>query len=300
MGAVESAAVAASSASKLRFMPIPGAPFGVEVNGIAWGRPDAETVRLLTMALRRHLLILFRGQPSPSENELDEFFRGFGRLVLDTEDGSFHYKKHLDRTGPASELMKENRHNIHRSADNTGSTYYQPSEYGASELIWHTDQAHKPQLKLISCLEAMDFEPNAVPTQFRDMYTAYEMLPREWRSELEFRQLAFYDPRLPGPAEQPRLSDSQHPLFIQHPQTGRRSIFANDSVDRIIGLDRTDSDQWLARLFEHANLNAPHYTHHWTSGDLVIWDNIGLHHRRDAVPPNQRRHLRQHGGISET
>ncbi|HXC37872.1 MAG TPA: TauD/TfdA family dioxygenase, partial [Burkholderiales bacterium] len=123
MGAIETPA---SLSSQLRFMPIPGAPFGVEVNGIRWGRPDAETVRLLTMALRRHLLILFRGQPSPSEDELDEFFRGFGRLVLDTEDGKFHYKKHLDREGPASALMKENRHNIQRAADNTGSTYYQP------------------------------------------------------------------------------------------------------------------------------------------------------------------------------
>jgi taurine dioxygenase len=271
----------------------------VEVNGIAWVRPDPETVRLLTLALRRHLLILFRGQPSPSEPELDDFFRGFGRLVLDTTDGKFHYRKHLDQTGPASALMQENRHNIQRAADNTGSTYYQPSEYGASELVWHTDQAHKPQLKLISCLEAIDFEPNAVPTHFRDMYTAYEMLPRELRGELEFRQLAFYDPRLPGPEEQPRLADAMHPLFMPHPQTGRRALYSNDSVDRIIGMERPDSDRMLARLQQHTDCNAPMYTHHWHSGDLIIWDNIGLHHRRNAVPPNQRRRLRQHGGVAE-
>jgi taurine dioxygenase len=286
-------------AQQLRFTPIPGAPFGVEVNGIVWTRPDPETVRLLTIALRRHLLIVFRGQPSPSEAQLDDFLRGFGRLVLDTDDGKFHYRKHLDRTGPASELMKENRHNIQRAADNTGSTFYQPSEYGASELVWHTDQGHKPQLKLISVLEALDFEPGAVPTQFRDMYTAYEMLPRELRSELEHRQLAFYDPRLPGPDEQPRLSDAQHPLFIVHPHSGRRAIYANESVDRIIGLPREESDRMLATLRDHAERNAPLYTHHWRSGELIIWDNIGVHHRRDAVPPKQRRRLRQHGGVAE-
>lgn len=296
MGSVDSSV---SLASRLRITPIPGAPFGVEVNGIVWTRPDPETVRVLTMAMRRHMLILFRGQPSPSEAELDDFLRGFGRLVLDTEDGQYHYRKHLDKTGPASELMKENRHNIQRSEDNSGSTYYVPSEYGLSELVWHTDQAHKPQLKLISVLEAQDFEPGAVPTQFRDMYTAYEMLPREVRSEFEHRQLAFYDPRLPGPKEMPRLSDAQHPLFMQHPHTGRHSIYANESVDRIIGLPREESDRWLAWFNDHAAKNAPHFTHQWKTGDLVIWDNIGLHHKRDAIPPNQRRKLRQHGGVAE-
>src|SRR5438132_14223455 len=97
-----------SLASQLRFTPIPGAAFGVEVNGIVWTRPDPESVRLITIALRRHLLLLLRGQQSPSEAELDEFLRGFGRLTLETEDGQFHYRQHLDKTGPASELMKEN------------------------------------------------------------------------------------------------------------------------------------------------------------------------------------------------
>jgi taurine dioxygenase len=299
MGTSDAAVLQQGTAMQLRFNPLPGAPFGVEVKGVVWTRPDAETVRLLTLALRRHLLIVFRGQASPTEAELDDFLRGFGPLVLDTEDGKFHYKKHLDKTGPASELMKENRQNIQRAADNTGSTFYQPSEYGASELVWHTDQGHKPQLKLISVLEALDFEPGATPTQFRDMYTAYEMLPRALRSELEHRQLAFYDPRLPGPAELPRLSDSQHPLFIAHPQSNRRSLYANDSVDRIIGMPREASDRMLAILREHTDRNAPLYTHHWTSGELIIWDNIGIHHRRDAVPPKQRRRLRQHGGVAE-
>ena len=90
-----------------------------------------------------------------------------------------------------------------------------------------------------------------------------------------------------------------HPLFIPHPQTGRRSLYSNESADRIIGLDRAESDRRLAMLREHTDRNAPHFTHQWRTGDLVIWDNIGLHHRRDAVPPKQRRRLRQHGGVAE-
>ena len=45
----------------LHFCGLPDAPFGVEVRGISWCRPDADTVRLLTAALRRCLLLVLRG-----------------------------------------------------------------------------------------------------------------------------------------------------------------------------------------------------------------------------------------------
>src|SRR5687768_3927305 len=73
--------------SALEFCRIADAPFGVEVRGITWQRPTPDTVRLVTAALRRGLLLVMRGQAPPDDDELDEFFRGFGRLVLDTEDG---------------------------------------------------------------------------------------------------------------------------------------------------------------------------------------------------------------------
>jgi hypothetical protein len=71
----------------LRFRRMPEAPFGVEVSGFGWRRPDADTCRVITSALRSHLLLVLRGQRSPSEAELDDFLRGLGRLVLETEDG---------------------------------------------------------------------------------------------------------------------------------------------------------------------------------------------------------------------
>ena len=85
--------------SALRFRNLPDAPFGVEVSGITWCRPDADTARLLTAAIRRCLLLVFRGHEPPSEADLDEFFRGLGRLVLDTEDGRAHYSGHRNLGG---------------------------------------------------------------------------------------------------------------------------------------------------------------------------------------------------------
>jgi len=284
----------------LQFHRIPSAPFGVEVAGLSWGRPDADTCRVVTAALRSHLLLVFRGQASPSEAELDDFLRGLGRLVLETEDGRDHYQGHIfmDK-GPESVLKKEMRAYQHRAEDNSGSTFYDPMATGASELVWHNDQSHRPMLKVVSVLEAVEFDDVTVPTQFRDTYVAAETLAGDSRAEIAHRQGIYYNPRLPPPGEMPRAADAMHPLLLAHPHSRRQALYVNDYVDRIAGVDRRDSDQVLGSLRAHLDCSAPSYEHHWRTGDIVIWDNIGLQHRRDPIPAGQRRHMRQHGGIAE-
>jgi taurine dioxygenase len=262
------------------------APFGVEVHGLTWGKPSAAVVAALTCLLRRHLLILFRGQKSPDVGERNEFFRAFGPLVLETADGKYHYESFDDNS--AKEAF--------RTSDNT---YLSAPAEGASELWWHNDQYHKPQLKKLSSLEALDVEANAVPTQFRDMYTAYETLAVETRAKVEWKQCTYYDPRRPGPEVLRRMCDSMHPVFTPHPDSGRRTLYVNDVSVRIVGLDEAASAETLQLLRDHVESTAPRYDHHWTDGDLVIWDNVGLQHRRDAIPPGQQRTLRLFEGVAE-
>jgi alpha-ketoglutarate-dependent taurine dioxygenase len=291
--------VAIATGSALELVTVPDAPFGVEIRGIDWTARDPEVVRLVTIALRRHLLLVLRGQDSPTETELDGFLRQFGRLVLETDDGVAHYAGHLHRGGPASDMAVESQSYLQRAEAGRGSSFYNPGAEGISELVWHNDQSHRPMRKVLSVFEALDVEPGVTPTEFRDMYTAYETLPAAVRHELEHRQVVYYDPRLPSPAEMPRLADATHPVFTAHPHTGRKTIYVNDFADRFTGLDRAESDDIMRELRAHIDSSAPRYVHEWTTGDLILWDNLGLQHRRDAVPGHQRRVMRQHGGLAE-
>lgn len=291
--------VAVPAGCELRFESLPDAPFGVVVRGIEWQRPNRATVATLMIALRRHLLLVFRGQPSPTEQQLDEFFRGLGRLVLDTDDGRFHYRSHIGPAGPISDMARDSFQYLSRNADNSGSSYYTPGADGQAELVWHNDQSHRPMLKVLSVFEAIDIEESVVPTEFRDHYTAYETLADELRWPLENKQVVFYDPRMAPPNELPRLADAMHPVFTPHPHSGRKAIYVNDFADRIVGLDRADSDRTMACLRAHIDSHAPRYLHRWQPGDMVVWDNVGLQHRRDPVPPLQRRSMRQYGGLAE-
>jgi taurine dioxygenase len=270
----------------LEFRRLDG-PFGVEVRGVRWGAPDAAVVEELTRALRRHLLLVFRGQVSPTREQSDAFFRGFGPLVLDTEDGKFHYGK----------FSRDQTKEVHRRDD---GNYLVAKDTGAMELGWHNDQSHKPQYKVISQLEAIEFEDGAVPTAFRDMYTVCELLPREVRAKLEGKQGVFLDPRLPGPDELPRLCDAMHPILSAHPDSGRRAVFGSDwTLHRIAGVSAEESTKLIEYLRAFAERNAPYYEHHWRAGDICVWDNFGVQHRRDHMPPGKVRVMRVFEGVAE-
>jgi alpha-ketoglutarate-dependent taurine dioxygenase len=276
---------ATASESRLRFSKL-DAPFGIEVSGIDWDDPAPDEVRLITQALRRHLLLVFRGQKSPSHDQLDRFFERFGRLTLKTFDGAFHY----------TTFSRDDKVEIHRRDD---GNYLTNTDAGLSELVWHNDHFHRPHLKLLSVIEAMDFEEGASSTCFRDMYTVYEMLPAEVRSRLEYKQTANFDPRQPGPQDKPRLCDAMHLVFPPHPHSGRKTLFVNDFTYRIVGVPDDENEKLLAQLRAFSLENAPFYEHEWRTGDMVVWDNVGLQHRRDGMPPGKRRVMRAYEAIAE-
>jgi len=277
--------VVSRTGSKLEFRHI-DAPFGVEVWGVDWDNPGEDDLRLLTQALRRHLLLILKPERAPTHDQLDRFFERFGRLTLNTIDGQFHYNT----------FSKEKTVEIHRRED---GNYLTNTDKGLGELVWHHDHFHRPHLKLMSVIEAIDVEAGAVPTNFRDVYTIYEMLPRELKSLLEFKQYVGFDPRFPGPKENPRLADSMHLIFTPHPHSGRRTMHLNEFSHRIVGFSEQESNELMKTLLDFTDKNAPRYDHHWKTGDICAFDNVGLQHRRDSMTPGIKRVLRAYEGVAE-
>ncbi len=276
--------------TRLTFEPI-DAPFGVVVRGIEWRDtpPAPEVVAELTRAMRRHLLLVLRGQGSPSHAQSNLFWGAFGPLVMETLDGQFHYNRFSTEKAV---------NNVMRSKE--GGNLVVPGEDGMIELGWHSDQSHKPQFKTISLLENVRFGPGAVPTAFRDMYTVCELLPREVKARLEGKQGIFLDPRLPGPDKLPRLCDAMHPLIASHPISGRKAVFGSDwTIHRVAGMNAEDSAATVAMLRDFALDNAPYYEHYWHEGDICVWDNFGLQHRREYQSPGVERTMRLFEGVAE-
>ena len=69
------------------------------------------------------------------------------------------------------------------------------------------------------------------------------------------------------------------PIFRRHPITGRLVLYANVGYTMFIdGMDAQESGEILDFLFRHQERAEYLYAHHWSVGDVLMWDNIGTVH----------------------
>jgi len=96
-----------------------------------------------------------------------------------------------------------------------------------------------------------------------------------------------------------RYPPREHPVVIEHPHSLRRSLFVNPSyVVRIAGLTDKESVAFLRLLYEHIANPAFVYRHHWSPGDIVVWDELAcLHLAPQDYYPHDRRLVRVTAGL---
>jgi len=247
---------------------------GAEISGIDLRQPISESLReqILTAFAAHHLLV-FRGQKL-GKDRMGEVAAMFGEVegnVFRNPDGStleaIHQISNLDATG--------------RPAENP---------YLKSNYFWHSDKAYLPVPALLTMLHAVELPPSGGDTQFADMIRAHASLSDEVRQQvsglravhsLEYMRVSTGD-RAPTDAERRAAPPVVHPLVRTHPETGEKSLFVGMYCSRIVGMDSAAGRALLDQLLAHATQQRFVYTHRWSPGDLVIWDNRCLLHRAVA------------------
>ena len=92
----------------------------------------------------------------------------------------------------------------------------------------------------------------------------------------------------------------EHPAVKHHPDSDRPALFLSASTtDHLVGLSEERSRQLLADALSHAYQDRFIYSHTWASHEFVVWDNIGLQHRRDTPTPGLVRTLFRFPGVTE-
>ena len=86
-----------------------------------------------------------------------------------------------------------------------------------------------------------------------------------------------------------------HPIFLTHPITGKKVLYANPGYAiRINELPERESEETLAFLFEHQLRPRFRYVHRWTEGDVLFWDDIGtLHNAQADYGPDEHRLIKR-------
>jgi taurine dioxygenase len=103
-------------------------------------------------------------------------------------------------------------------------------------------------------------------------------------------------PRAPlSEAQRKAKPPVSHPIFLTHPITGRRVLYANPGYSiRINELPQQESDDTLRFLFEHQTQPKYQYGHQWQEGDVLVWEDFGTIH--NAIPdylPHEHRLIKR-------
>jgi taurine dioxygenase len=146
-------------------------------------------------------------------------------------------------------------------------------------------------------------------TRFANMHAAYDDLSADLKARLE-GVTALHDfnkfwekMRREKGSTRPPLTEAQrrqkppvsHPVFLRHPITGKRVLYANPGYTmQLNGLPARESEDTLAFLFAYQLQDKYIYEHQWTEGDVLMWDNIGtLHNAIADYGPHQHRLMRR-------
>ncbi len=165
---------------------------------------------------------------------------------------------------------------------------------------WHTDMSYSSMIAFANVLYGIkiprrDGKPLGA-TEFSSMHAAYEDLPAEMKRDLEGMTVLhdfnkFWEMMRRRGSPRPPLTEAQrkakppvsHPIFLTHPITRRKVLYANPGYSmRINELPEKESDETLEFLFEHQLKPEYRYSFHWSEGDVLMWEDIGTIHNAIA------------------
>jgi alpha-ketoglutarate-dependent taurine dioxygenase len=169
------------------------------------------------------------------------------------------------------------------------------ADYLQGSLYWHVDGTMNKVPILASILSSKVLSPTGGNTEFCNTYAAWEQLPAEEKKQLEglrvmhsaWTSLFYYDPEpsLAKTKELMALGEQELPLVWKH-RSGRKSLVLGCTAHHVIGMSARQSTELLVRLREWATQPRFSYSHKWTVGDMVMWDNTGTMHRATPYPPD--------------
>ena len=274
-----------SQTTTLWIQPTGGA-LGADVHGIDLSRDlDRPTYDMLADAWAKHFVLRFSGQKL-DDDALMRFSRNWGEL---------------DRTpvGTAGQKVNGVAANAVDWISNVKVEGKPIGGLGAYESVWHTDMSYNPLPPRASLLYALECPSSGGDTGFCNMELAYESLPADLKKAIQGKTCTHDSSRnsagelrrgakeTTDPRETP---GAHHPLVRKHPVTGRSALFLGRRVGAYIqGLPVEESETLLNALWAHASQQQFAWYQRWRVGDLMMWDNRNVMHRRDSFDDTARR-----------
>jgi len=263
------------------------APLGAEVSDVDLSRalPRAD-IDAIEAAWRERFVVVFHGQ-TLSDPQLMAFSRNFGEL---DPPGPNPYGQPFNKEHPELNVIS----NVVENGKPIGNL-------GDGEAAWHADMTYVDVPPKAAILHALEVPPPEAGgnTYFANMFTAYQSLPTDLKKTVEGK-IAVHDASRNSAgvlrkgykevADVREAPGAHHPVVRTDPKTGRKALFLGRRPNAyVLGLSVAESEALLDTLWAHATQPRFAMCHTWKVGDLLMWNNLAILHRRDPFDPKTRR-----------
>jgi alpha-ketoglutarate-dependent 2,4-dichlorophenoxyacetate dioxygenase len=251
---------------------------------------DEATLQEIRDGMDRFGVLIFHNQPFTDEEEL-----AFAQRL----DGELNRNRVLDKKRWNNDALVDIS-NVDESGDLL-DTHSRRRMYSLGNMLWHTDASFNSPRGRYSMLHARVVPEVGGDTEFCDLRHAYDTLPDHLKDQIEgleahhsvMHSRAFLGFDDFTPEEAARLEGAVHPLVDTLPY-GRKTLYIASHASKIVGWPVPDGRLLLLELRDHAVQKDNRYTHQWTVGDLVIWDNrCNMHRGLPYEDTKYRRELRR-------
>ena len=279
---------------KLRTRPLSD-NLGTEVLEIDLSTSNDKEFEAIRGAWQKDPVLLFRRQ-SLTEREFVAFSKRFGALDLDTI-------KDINTDDPASDDRDPELFFVSNLHFTDGSKVGGLSN---DEIVWHTDLIYRENPASGSIFYGVEMPEGIAETSYCNLSHAYNTLRNNLRRavdgkrarckygteaplcsfmrqnvEKNFRRESGSDAETA--AIDARTPEVVHDMVLENRATGERSLYLSPNhTVAIENMSEEDGRNLFDALMEHALRPENIYAHNWRNGDIVMWDNTRLLHRRGA------------------
>ena len=89
-----------------------------------------------------------------------------------------------------------------------------------------------------------------------------------------------------------RFPPTERPLVARHEENSRKALLLASHIEIVSGYDREASAALVRDLTERATVPANVYSHRWTAGDFLLWDNRSVMHRATPFELGEPREMK--------
>ena len=290
------ASIAERSGQHAKFKVVPThAALGAELQDVDLTRIDDSAFEKIHAAWLDHVLLVFRGQ-TLAPGDLVNLVRRFGTPVTSS---NLHQRNFEERT--ANQLLNlPPEITVVSNLKEKGKTV---GILGDGEIVWHSDFSFKEKPTAARMLLAMTVPPLELGgnTYFLNCYAAYDALSEEQKKRISgktVKQANIIDTAMklrPGASlddDVRKTPGPSHPIISTHPETGCNTVFLGRRHGAYVdGCSLEESEALLNELWTHSTQPRFVYEHRWAVGDVVVWDNRAILHRRNAFDSDSLRVL---------